>query len=323
MEKVKLSEEDFIEILLGYDLGEFKNFQIIKNGTVQTNYLIITNWGKFVLRFYNFREHESIKFEINLINYILKRNFPTAFPIKGNNNKYINFYKGNFYVFFEFVEGKNINKPSEKQFEDIIKVAALLNKITKNYRSKYRKYRWNYSPEFCENLSFKKSKEIGTHNAKNKFKWIKGKLNKLVLPSNLPRGICHCDFHYTNILFKGTELAALIDFDDANYTYLSYDLVSLVDPFKKTFNWQTWNNFNIKDEVFSFNKGIKTVKTYIKYRSLNTNERKHFFDILKFSILIDCLWYFERGKTEDFYEKRKIDALDRLGSKEFYNRLFG
>ena len=319
---MNLSEKDYKRILLKYNLGKLKNWRIIKTGTVQTNCLIETFKGKFVIRFYNFRSIESIKFEINLINYILRRKYPTASPIKGKNKKYLNFFKRMTYVLFVFIKGKHICDTSQKQFENIVKAAALLNNMTKNYHPKYRKYRWNYSPSFCKDIASKKSRELGTFNAKKKYEWIKNELGKLELPSSLPKGVCHCDFHYTNVLFNKNELVALIDFDDANYTYLTYDLASLINPFKQGFNWNTWTSFNQYKEIVSLDNSKKVAGLYNKYRKLNPVEKNHLYDVLKLSILIDSLWFFERGNFEDFFEKRKIEALNKLGRKEFFHRLF-
>jgi homoserine kinase type II len=74
--------------------------------------------------------------------------------------------------------------------------------------------------------------------------------------------------------------------------------------------------------VFDFREAKKNVSEYIKYRPLNHNEKRHLFDVFKLSIMLDCIWRFGRGKARDFYEKRKIEYLNSLGSKEFYNRLF-
>ena len=51
-------------------------------------------------------------------------------------------------------------------------------------------------------------------------------------------------------------------------------------------------------------------------------EERHLFDVFKMSILIDCVWYFERGDVQDFFEKRKIDFLDHVGRETFYKELF-
>ncbi len=74
-------------------------------------------------------------------------------------------------------------------------------------------------------MARRKAKAIGTANAKNKLKWFESELSKLSLPKSLPKGICHCDFHFSNVLFTKGKFSALIDFDDANYTFLTFDLV--------------------------------------------------------------------------------------------------
>jgi len=55
---------------------------------------------------------------------------------------------------------------------------------------------------------------------------------------------------------------------------------------------------------------------------LDNNEKKYLFDVFKLSILFDCIWFFERGDVEDFFEKRKIDYLNSLGRENFYNEIF-
>ncbi len=41
--KTKFSKDDFIEILLNYDFGKYKNSKLFTTGTVQTNLLLQTN----------------------------------------------------------------------------------------------------------------------------------------------------------------------------------------------------------------------------------------------------------------------------------------
>ena len=85
-----------------------------------------------------------------------------------------------------------------------------------------------------------------------KLKWFESKLQKLNLPKSLPKGVCHCDFHFSNVLFFNGKFNALIDFDDANYTFLMFDLVSLVEPFVSSFKHYNWFGGNVTDNVFDF-----------------------------------------------------------------------
>lgn len=320
--KTEFNKNELISILLKYNLGKLILVEPIKSGTVQTNILIKTSKGKFVFRYYENRVKNSVLFEVNLIKYLSDKKYPCPSPIKNRNGKFIGVVNKKPFVIFEFVEGKHIESPSKIQKEQLIKKVAELQNLTKNYKPYYRKYRWNYSVELCKSLAKKESIKINTKNTKDKLKWLNSELLKLKLPKSLPKGICHCDFHFSNVLFKKGNFNALIDFDDANYTFLSWDLICLIEPFKSSFDWDTWNNFKHNDYVFDFTQVKETVFKYMKYRNLNNNEKRHLFDIYKLSILMDCIWFFKRGDVNDFFEKRKIDYLNKLGRDEFYAKIF-
>ncbi len=115
------------------------------------------------------------------------------------------------------------------------------------------------------------------------------------------------------MLFQEGKFAALIDFDDANYTYLIFDLVGLIEG-------EAWHHE--RDRELAFDRAKKVVDVYSSYRPLNRNEKRHLFDVYQLSILFDCFWFFRRGGPEDFYEKRKIDFLNSVGREAFYNMLF-
>lgn len=320
--KTKFSKNDFTKILSDYDLGEYKNSRPFTTGAVQTNFLLQTTKGKFVFRYYENRSENSVLFESDLIKYLNDKKYPCPAQFKNKHRKFVCTYRGKPFIIFEFVEGKHLKNPNENQKKElVIKVAGLQN-ITKNHKPKNTKFRLNYNIENCNNLARKEAEKINTANAREKLKWFEAELPKLELPKSLPRGVCHCDFHFSNVLFKNSKFNALIDFDDANYTFLVYDLAALINPFIKSFEWNNWTKFKKGESVFDFGEARKIVSEYMKYRPLNKNEKEHLFDVFKLSIMFDCIWYFERGNAKDFYEKRKIEYLDSLSRKEFYKRLF-
>ncbi|HAA77538.1 TPA: hypothetical protein DCE37_20695 [Candidatus Latescibacteria bacterium] len=55
------------------------------------------------------------------------------------------------------------------------------------------------------------------------------------------------------------------------------------------------------------------MSAYQEHRRLTSVERRYLFDVHKLSILIDCLWFYERGSGDHFYERDKIEWLDSLG----------
>lgn len=320
--KTNFKKDEIIKILSNYDLGNFLDFKPIAKGTVQTNFFLQTTKGKFIFRYYENRPKESVLFEANLIKYLKDKKYACPAPLKNKNGKFVEIYNNKPLIIFEFVEGEHIENPNEDQKKQLIKKVAELQNITKSYKSIYTKYRWNYSVELCKKLAEGEAKKIGTTNAKEKLKWLGSELLKLKLPKSLPKGICHCDFHFSNVLFKNEKFNALIDFDDTNYTFLSWDLICLAEPFKSAFDWNTWQKFSPYDNVFDFKQIKKVVTEYLKYRSLNKTEKKYLFDVYKLSLLMDCIWYFKRGSADDFFEKRKIDYLNNLGRDNFYKEVF-
>lgn len=321
--KTNFTKDEIVKIFSNYDLGVFLDFKPIAKGTVQTNFIIQTTKDKFVFRYYENRSRDSVLFEANLIKYLKDKKYPCPAPFKNKHGKIVEMFNNKPYIVFEFIDGDHIENPNKEQKKQLIKKVAELQNITKNYRPYYKKYRWNYSVELCRKLAENETKKVGTKNAKEKLKWLKSELLKLKLPKSLPKGICHCDFHFSNILFKNGKFKALIDFDDANYTFLLYDLICLIEPFVPSFDWNTWNRFKASDDVFDFKQTKKVVAEYMKYRHLDHSEKRHLFDIYKLSILIDCVWYFKRGDANDFFEKRKINYLNNFGRDKFYKEVFG
>lgn len=311
--KTEFHQEEFQQILANYNLGDFISSQPILEGTVQTNYKVFTTKGCFVFRYYENRTEQSVLFEVDLLCYLRKNYYPCPEPYCDKSGNIVDTYNFKPFVIFNYIEGYHIHEPNERQKKELIQKAAELHKITNQYSPIYKESRWNYNIEFCQNQFKQALQRLNTLNSQKKYEWAMNVLNKLDLPLSLSMGICHSDFHTSNLLYNNEKIVALLDFDDANYTYLLYDLVGLIETFAWTYH---------KYDVLDFTEAKKVVKEYLKHRALSETEKQHLFDVYKFSILIDCIWFFDRGNAEDFYEKRKIEFLEQLGREKFYTALF-
>lgn len=320
--KSHFSEADFIEILLAYELGTLKASQSLTTGTVQTNYRLQTTRGRYVFRFYENRPLGSVLFESHLIQYLTAHQYPCPAAFPNRQGAFVGSYREKPYLLFEFVEGEHLERLTADQKSQLIQKVAELHLITQAYEPRYQDHRWNYDGVLCRRLAQDTAAKLDPPTARAKLAWFEAELAALDLPDSLPKGICHCDFDLSNILFQDGQFKALLDFDDANYTYLIFDLAGLINPFVPPFDWDSWSAFDPDADVLDFRESKTVVQEYSHQRPLTDVEKAHLFDVYKLTVLFDCIWYFARGALPDFYEKRKLDALNRLGRSGFYQALF-
>ena len=310
----KFTKEDFENILSNYDLGTFQNSKDLIDGTVQTNVLIKTTKGKFVLRYYEFRSEEYVLFEVNILDYFSKKNYPCAIPIENNNRKLIDKYNSKPYAIFEYVEGEHIKNPNSEQYSEIVKHLAKLHDISKGYKPRYWEIREGHDKKYCWETSQIEAKKFKSKTkGKERLQWMETELDKLEFPNSIPKGVCHCDFDISNLKFKGNRLIGVLDFDDACYTHLIYDVATLI------YYW-AW----LREEEFDFAKARYLLSEYMKYRRLNESEKKHIYDALKMVVFTYMAWLFYDGEKNNFINesKDKINWLNDIGREEFYRKLF-
>jgi homoserine kinase type II len=308
----ELTDADLVAMVSHYDLGEFRGSRLFRSGTVQTNVLVRTSVSPFALRYYENRSCDSARFEVNLLCYLKKRGFPCSAPRRNRRGGLVGIHRGKPFALFEFVEGVHVGRLNRAQAGQVIRAVARLHALTRKYRPARKAARWNYDVDFCRTRAKVRADGLGDRSALAKLKWHGRQLDRLRLPRSLPKGICHGDLNPLNMLFKGDTLVALIDFDDANHTYLSFDLVGLLE-------YWAWPH----EQELCLARAGEIAREYSSHRSMTEIEKKHVFDVHRLSILIDCLWYFDRGDANSFFERRKIEHLDALGRAGYYKALFG
>jgi len=307
--KTIFSKDDFSKFLSEYDMGEFKKSTPFKTGAVQTNLLLETTKGKYVLRYYESRPEKYALFEANILQYLNAHSYPCPAPIRNIHGKFLGKYKNKPFALFEFMEGKHEN--NSENYKKIAKAIGQLHKITSGYKPKDYKTRDSYDPKSClKNANLNSKKIKSKSEAKIRLEWLNKELKKLKLTNNLPKGICHCDTHPSNFLYKNQQLSAVLDFDDASYIPRIYDIANMI------YFW-AWPH---KKKIL-FDKAKELLKEYSKYRKLTEIEKKHLYDFLKMVIFMSIGWFIHNN-DDYFSEKKKIEYLNAIGSKEFDNRIF-
>ena len=207
----KLDQEKIGSILLNYKLGNLKKFEGIKEGIENTNYLIETEKGKYILTIYEKRVNkDDLPFFSKLMLELSKNNFICPKPISNKNNEYISNLDNKKFMIVSYLEGKSKNNLSPPECKIVGREIAKLHQITKDF---------NFKRE--NDLSVKSWRRIFTQ-VKDKCSKIHPELPKLIeanliniekeWPSNLPRGIIHADLFNDNIFFKNNKFSGFIDF---------------------------------------------------------------------------------------------------------------
>ena len=86
----KISKKFLLTVLENYSIGLLINYSEIKEGIENTNYLLITSKGKYILTIFENRvDNNEIPFFIELMNHLSKKKFNCPIPQKDKNNQYI------------------------------------------------------------------------------------------------------------------------------------------------------------------------------------------------------------------------------------------
>ncbi len=108
----KLDKGKIAYILSNYNLGDMKKFEGIKEGIENTNYLIETDKGKYILTIYEKRVNkDDLPFFSELMLGLSKKSFICPKPIPNKNSEYISDFENKKFMIASYLEGKSKKKP--------------------------------------------------------------------------------------------------------------------------------------------------------------------------------------------------------------------
>ena len=261
----KLSKKDLIEFFSKYNIGKIQKHEEIKEGIENTNYLIQTEKGKFILTLYEKRvDEKDLPFFISLMRNLFDKKFPSPEPIINKNGNYISEIFDKKAAVVSFLDGKAKQILNPLDCYEVGVYTAKLHLITKNLVSKRK-----------NKLSVKSWREIYNRVKKdcskihpNLSNTIEKNLNEIEMdwPKNIPSGIIHADLFPDNIFFKKNKLSGIIDFYFSCNDYYAFEIAICLNALC----------FEGKNENLSFNvtKAKKFIEGYSSVRNLTDDEKK-------------------------------------------------
>ena len=303
----KISDKDIILINKKFKLGKKIKFQGIKKGIENTNYLLKTEKGKFILTIFEKRVSSSdLPFFMKLMDLLSLKKIICPKPLKDNYGKYLFKIKNKKACIVSFLSGKDKNNLTYKNCFEVGKNIAKMHKATKNFKIKRSNSMGiNKLHPLLNSINFKKSKLILSY---KEFLFNNLKEIKKNWPKKLPSGIIHADLFVDNIFFKNNKFSGFIDFYFSANDYYAYELAICINAlcFDK----------NKSKFILNKQKVNNLIKGYEKIRKISINEKNKLNILCKGAAIRYLL-----TRAYDYINTPKTALIKIKDPKEYYQKL--
>lgn len=226
-----LNIEDITIILSKYNLIPL-HYEGIKDGILNTNYLVFTSKGKFVLRV--LEGHRSYEAEKEELDFLLELNtiIPCSVPCSTVDGEVLIKYNGRMMSLFYFIEGEKLTEINENFLTQIGRLLGKMHLFSKN-KVLNRKTRIDEKYYFSKiNMEQVPITEEERKNLLSLYEKI-----SMIDFSSLPCGVIHNDIFPDNIFVKDGVVSGIIDFNDSTFAPFIFDLGIVINY------WIRINNF--------------------------------------------------------------------------------
>jgi homoserine kinase type II len=277
--------EDLGPFLAGYDIGELLSYKGIAEGVENSNFLVHTSRGYFILTLYERRVAErDLPFFLALMEHLASRGITCPQPVKNRAGQTLGKLAGRPAAMVTFLEGMWIRRPSAAHCAALGEALARLHLAGADFAMRRDNALsvagWRQLYAGCGGRANEVRRDLTTV--------LAAELDVLERewPRGLPQGVIHADLFPDNVFFLGDQLSGLIDFYFACTDTLAYDIVICLNAW--CFE---------QDHSYNVTKGRALLATYAKTRPLSAQEW-------------DKLPLLARGAALRFLLTRLVDWLD-------------
>ncbi len=237
----EVSDEDLNGFLAEYDIGGPLSCEGILDGIENSNYLLKTASGDFILTLYEKRvDPEDLPFFLGLLDHLAALGVPCPTPVKGRDGAALRELSGRPAAVVTFLDGHGLRP----------------RRITPGHCSKLGRA---MAEMHLAGMDFpgRRENDLSVASWRRLLKAcvvradeVKPGLTEILdreltaiesgWPDGLPRGIIHADLFPDNVFFKGDRLSGIIDFYFACSDFFAYDLAVCLNAWcfegEKAFN---------------------------------------------------------------------------------------
>ncbi|MEL6504087.1 MAG: homoserine kinase [Pseudomonadota bacterium] len=229
-----------LEAFLGaYDVGRVLSFKGIAGGVENTNYLLGTESGQYILTLYEKRvAEEDLPFFVGLMDHLSAAGFPCPNPIRNRQGQALARLEDRAAAMVSFLDGVEVTRPQPAHCFAAGETMARLHAMASNFTI----FRANgLSPKAWPALVNSAIEQADTVED-GMAALMKDALHEAqqYWPTAIPSGVIHADFFKDNVFFLNNSLSGVIDFYFACNDFLAYDLAVALNAwcFDKTLTFQ-------------------------------------------------------------------------------------
>ncbi|OQA13472.1 MAG: Homoserine kinase [bacterium ADurb.Bin363] len=254
----KIEKSEMEEIVSRYGIGTLVEYSGITKGIMNSNYLIKTEKGKYILRILEMeRDIEEEKKELKFLEYLGENSIPCPGVLMTEAGEDYIMLKGKMASLFTFLNGKEVLDVNEEIIEKFGKLLGKMHFLSENMKLDRDE---KIELEYLYNSISKDENKLKDILAEN-YAGIMQKLENVKKCdfSKLPFGIIHNDIFPDNVFTENGEITGVIDFNDAMSAPFVHDIAIVL-------NFWIYNKFGVYSQnlVNSFFKGYRTVRNLKK-----------------------------------------------------------
>ncbi len=256
-----VTAEDLTRFLSGYDIGELRSYKGIAEGVENSNFLVHTGAGNFILTLYEKRVAEGdLPFFLALMEHLAARGITCPQPVKNRQGGVLGKIAGRPAAIVTFLDGMWIRRPNAGHCAAVGEALARLHLAGADFQNK----RPNALGMESWRPLYEQAKDRGDSVRPGLCAEIAKELDALSKswPRDLPQGVIHADLFPDNVFFLGDKLSGLIDFYFACTDTLAFDIAICLNAW--CFE---------PDHSYNVTKGRSLLKSYTRVRALSAAER--------------------------------------------------
>ena len=258
----EVAEDELEAFLATYDIGTVLSFKGIAEGVENSNYLLHTEAGYFILTLYEKRVSEAdLPFFLGLLEHLSAHGVTCPQPVHNRKGAALGRLAGKPAVIVTFLDGVSIRRPEARHCGMVGEALGRMHEASANFR-------------------LTRGNALSIHGWLPLFRSAEGRADEVLpglavtiaediatvmqsWPEDLPRGVIHADLFPDNVFFLAGKLSGLIDFYFACNDFLAFDIAVCINAW--CFE---------PDRSFNVTKARALIQAYDEVRPLTSAERR-------------------------------------------------